>query len=96
MTWAAIDIAEMIDAFGESVTIDSTYSSITTQAVFKNGYRQVDLGDGQIGTLAPALTLATSAIQDAIDAGEILTEGTMATVPLTFDSLISAVRKITV
>lgn len=80
MSFDAADIAAMIDAFGEPVTIDTAGDSRTVQAIFDNDYRQVDFGDGNVGTLAPRLTLATANVEAIMDAGEIGESGTTAVV----------------
>lgn len=74
------DIAEMIATFGESVIIDTAGDSRTVTAIFDNDHRAIDMGEGQVGTRAPMLTLATSDVEEVIDPGEVGDSGTTATV----------------
>lgn len=79
-TWDATDTAAMLDVFGEQVFIETAGDRRKVVAIFDNDYRQVDLGDGQVATRAPVLTVATSAIDAIIDAGEVGESGTNALV----------------
>jgi len=89
--FTASEIAEIISSFGEIVVIDTAGDSRPLTAIFDNGGESVQLGDGSIETTRPSLRLATSDIQDIVDAGEIDESGTTANVRGTIYRVISHV-----
>ena len=65
---------------GEAITLDGPIDSATVYAIVDLGHRAVQFSDGEVSALAPSVTVRTIDVEDFLVPGDLIQDGTFATV----------------